>query len=53
LIIGQSLNIDEGPFKGFPGTIVSIDGGIIELDIWLLGQKNTISFNVDNLSKPR
>lgn len=50
LIVGHNVLIDEGPFQGFSGPIVSVHNDIVAIDINVLGKTTTIKIHVDKLA---
>jgi transcriptional antiterminator NusG len=48
-VLGQTVPISVGPFAQYHGTITSILGDELELDVMLLGRSNTIKVSVDSV----
>jgi len=51
-LVGEIVKIDTGPFATFTGTIESVKGDKVSLNVKVFGRNTPVELNVDQISKP-
>jgi transcription termination/antitermination protein NusG len=50
-ITGQEINITDGPFKDFKGTISSIEGNRVKVSVMIFGRETLVELETDQINK--
>lgn len=51
LVIGEGVSISDGPFKGFTGTISSIEDNKVNVDVKIFGRITPVSLSFTQIEK--
>lgn len=49
---GQTVKVVAGPFAGFTGTVLFVKGGLVRVDITVIGCRSSTYFRPSDLRKP-